>query len=648
MNSWRDEVLKHFDSSFTKVYIANDSDGLLRDVKVIENLEKNLFEIADFDDPIAFRYMFETKYRELISKGTLKLIIRNDEYGLIPYDLYKDTIKVSLKLGEIFPKLSYPILKGLDSDELDALYAVYGQYQGSSSNKDTIEFLLKKVYKIHQESIDTKNDFIKFMLSFHYRNQQLPYDVSNYLVEQLHSRKDIRQLPVKELIESKSSFYTFLEKEWSIYVNGLYKEKQVIKESETDSSYYHTEHSFSDPDIRRLLNDLFIEKELQPIEGLDKNNLPTWVHPGIINKENAAEIELFKSLLGKIRLRAVNVESYKDWVNISKLIGELSYLSHKIESSTDAELFDDYQKSLSNLNTNFESWMLEGYASIYNSPILPNPTMVHQIPNYLELMNQDKVALLVLDGMSFVQWSQIRQALNQYDIRTEVNGVFAWVPTLTSISRQAIFSGKMPMMYADSIYTTNKEELLWKTFWENNGVLKQNVSYQRALGNEEYRKDNIEALRKHNIQVSGLVIDTIDKLMHGAIQGQLGIYAELDIWLKSGYLQNLIKDLQDTGYTIYITSDHGNTECTGVGRINDGVLAHSKGERVRIYNNEDLCKERANEYSVITWPNIGLPKDFNVLLADQNKAFISKGKKAVSHGGISLQEVVVPFVKVKN
>jgi len=50
--------------------------------------------------------------------------------------------------------------------------------------------------------------------------------------------------------------------------------------------------------------------------------------------------------------------------------------------------------------------------------------------------------------------------------------------------------------------------------------------------------------------------------------------------------------------------------------------------------------------NAIRWPGIGLPQGYSVLLARGRSAFVSKGADIASHGGISLEEVVVPFVRI--
>lgn len=648
MNSWRDKILDLFKSQVTSLYIVYDPDGLINDEIVLTKLRKENISVIEVQDIISFRYIFETKYREAIINHELNLIVRTDKDKLnsLPYDMLSMGSNHKIGLSTLFPKLSYPAIKELDVSDLDALFTVYEQYQGSSSNKDTTEFLLKKVYKIHVETIENTTDFMKFLLSYHYRGKVLPNDMCLYLIQQLSRIRCIEKLPVNQLVQSKSYFYNYLQNEWYEYISQLKEEQEVIMDPIASNSYYHTVHPFSDSDVRRLLNDLFLENKLQPVMGFNKERLPIWVHPGVVVDENADRIEKFNHFYEKINEELNNSSTYKMWVEIAKLTGELSYLYNQLTSELNGNIHQKYAELLYRINNDFEAWMYEKYATLYNIPFYPSPVMVDKIPHYLESLKREKVALIVLDGMNFTQWSQIKQSLSKNDIHVEENGIFAWVPTLTSVSRQAIFSGKMPMMFADSIDTTNKEEKQWKTFWEDQGIPKQNVSYQRALGQGRFNPNKIEAITKRNIRIAGLVVDTIDELTHGAIHGHEGMSAEIDIWLKNGYLSDLVNALSKERFSIFITSDHGNTECEGIGRLEDGVLVQSKGERVRIYNDKSIRDKRADEYSVLEWPNIGLPEDTHVLLANENKAFIPKNQQAVSHGSISLNEVIVPFVEI--
>ena len=49
----------------------------------------------------------------------------------------------------------------------------------------------------------------------------------------------------------------------------------------------------------------------------------------------------------------------------------------------------------------------------------------------------------------------------------------------------------------------------------------------------------------------------------------------------------------------------------------------------------------------IAWPSIGLPADYLPLFAPGRSAFVQEGERIVGHGGVILEEVVVPFIRIE-
>ena len=88
-------------------------------------------------------------------------------------------------------------------------------------------------------------------------------------------------------------------------------------------------------------------------------------------------------------------------------------------------------------------------------------------------------------------------------------------------------------------------------------------------------------------------------------------------------------------------------ESTGVGRPNQGVIAETRGERVRVYRSEPLLADSAAAYpSTVRLDIAGLPANFMPLFAGGRTAFVPEGEQVVVHGGVSIEELIVPFVKV--
>jgi len=232
-------------------------------------------------------------------------------------------------------------------------------------------------------------------------------------------------------------------------------------------------------------------------------------------------------------------------------------------------------------------------------------------------------------------------------IQFQENGVFAWIPTITSLSRQAAFSGKMPMYFGNSIHTTNKEPKLWEQFWMDHGLKANQTGFLKNLGTSASFAQIEELMDRPHLMAAGLVINTVDDIMHGMQLGTAGMHSQVRQWGEEGFLRRVIELLTDNEFDVFLSSDHGNVGATGFGYPNEGVLADTKGERVRIYSDDILRNQVSDKFpESIKWPQIGLPENYFPLLAPNRKAFILDNKRTVAHGGASLEEVIVPFVHI--
>lgn len=646
MTNWRAEVTKLFDYQQDSFFLVNDSDYLLNDEEILKFFDQHGFQVIRFEDSISFRYYYESQYRYLLENNEVKIILYSNESDsdIFPYDFLSKGQSIYLSINQIFPRFSPTIIKQLDKEDLDVLYSVQNQFQGTTSDKDTTEFILKSVFKIAHELIDSNVDLYKLLFTMHYGKKDIPLSFREYLINQLLNKPGLTGMVFADLICSTQYFYQHIDKEWERFVKELESNNENIPIEETQ---IYKSHPFANSDIRRLMNDLFIEGVLHKIKVGKNIDYPSWMKFGIEYDKGEFSKEVIESLQNRILERLQKVSRYKDWIAIMDNLGE--YKSLALQTKQDNYLKDASQLSQT-VNEKFEHWMINNYHSLASLPPFPKPKMVHQIVHNLASSGRDdqldKIALIVMDGMSFTQWKVIKQYLSRSGLHFEENGVFAWVPTLTSISRQSIFSGQIPVMFSDFIRTTVKEENHWKLFWGDHGYLKQYVQYQKGLGKENYRKEQISAFKRPNIRIYGAVVDVIDGFVHGASQGEKSIMAELEIWLKTNYLQYLLSDLLKAKYTVYMTSDHGNTESVGIGRISEGVLVNQKGERVRVYTDKRIYEDSAKEIDSISWSRVGLPEDYHVLLAKYGQAFVNQNERIVSHGGISMEEVIVPFIKV--
>jgi hypothetical protein len=641
MLGWRKAIMDKIQYQQASLILVHDKDYLLNDEFVLKELQSHGFDTVRFEDSVTFRFLYEQQYRT--NNSTNKLIIYANEDVVFPYEFQRKALIVKIDIQTLFSKFSAPVIRQIDREDLDALHTVQQQYQGTPSEQETLEYIIKYLYKIPYDMTDSEVDLYKILLSIHYQTKQIPNIVKEFLFNKWKGVPAFQSLPLKKLITSQTFFYRFIEQKWHDFV----KQYVHIKKGKiNDSNNVYESNPLENHDVRRLMNDLFLEGQLSKVKGISLlENVPDWMRMGIEEGANRENVEIqLNYLREKIVGCLSDAKHYKDWIHIIGLIAEFKLVSmgnknHELEAD----------KIMKDVNDKFYHWMSNYYHTLISLPPYPKPKLVHHIPHVVSKERQmdEKVALLVLDGMSFVQWRIVQKYLKENGFLFEEHQVYAWVPTLTSVSRQAIFSGNTPLTFSQTIHTTSAEEKLWKSFWENQGVLKQYVAYQKGLGNENYDRNTIKALSRSSTKVYGAVIDVIDQFTHHAVLGEKSVSSNLTLWLETNYLVCFLSDLMDAGYSVYLTSDHGNTNANGIGRISEGVLVDQKGERVRIYSDTTLYEDAASKLSVIKWPSIGLPENYNVLLAEYGQAFVPKNQSIVTHGGISIEEVIVPFVKVQ-
>ena len=69
---------------------------------------------------------------------------------------------------------------------------------------------------------------------------------------------------------------------------------------------------------------------------------------------------------------------------------------------------------------------------------------------------------------------------------------------------------------------------------------------------------------------------------------------------------------------------------------------------MRIYPTQALCESAAaNLPDSHIWKPVGLPPGQYPLLAGRDTAFTQMGATLVGHGGVSLEEVIVPFIQIE-
>jgi len=671
---WREEILQQFVPQVANLTAVLDPDHLLAEEELQQAIRARGFVLLTYDDPLSFRYQYEVEYRPRWERGErleLVVIAHSDEsYRHLPYDLWATSRKLEFSLAELFPHLSPPVVAELlNRADLSKLYAACHQNPPSArlGQEATRRYILKQVYGIVPEQLNQPADLFRLLLRRHYEGQKLPASYGKYLESQLAQKESFRDWQsLLPLISDQAAFFEFVQGQWPHFVEKWATQQKIVLDEESQHriaesrAAYSLDLPFDSPEARIYIDNYFVEGLLKPLELASSLPLADkkpgdsawWVSLGL-RENRPARLEKLLDILEKSlpgageEANGGKVSPHGDWLHFAYRWAELLNLKNSLSVP---ELPAKFAQLQQRMDTTFLAWVQNRYSGLPS--LYPRPVMLHHVPEILARQSsQSKIALVVLDGLALDQWLLIQQGLSESQpgkYRFQQEALFAWLPTLTSVSRQALFSGKPPFLFADSLGTTNKEEKLWKQFWQNSQNLSgSEVAYQRNLGQAPSLEEVALALEHPKLKVLGLVVNTVDDLMHGAILGSAGIYSQIRQWLQQGFLATLLDMLLAEGFEVYLTSDHGNIEASGIGKPNEGSLAETRGERVRIYSDNTL-RNRTSELfpESINWQDNGLPENYFALFAPARKAFVSSGEVVVAHGGISLEELIVPFIKI--
>ena len=665
--TWAEAVASRFAPDVAHVVIAFDPDRLLAEEKVLALLAAQAFEVLWYEDPVKFRYVYESQYREGVERGRrwnliVALTASDMEAGRLPFDVLSAGQRVSLSLGDLFPGLNYPVIEALEPSDLGALYeAVQAYCPGNLGELHTKDFVLKHVFEVAPELIKRPTDLLRFLARRHYRGLHLPRVLDQYIIDTLRMRGLFADWPLEMILPDRQAFFAFLQERWPIYLDQVAVAKGFATAGAPGSPQAvglaiagPAELPFGHDDVHVYIDDLFYAGFLTPVEHpLADKVAADWIAAGVVGTTRGSRSQNLESLVDHIGMHLPEETArHSDWVGFALEWAEMLVERWHPDASPGDELAGEIRRLVALVDERFAGWVLVHYRGLHNLASA-EPVMVHQVPRVIademDGDGQDRVALVVVDGMALDQWLLVREALAEQlpDVDIAVTGTFAWAPTLTSVSRQALFAGEVPRYFADSIGSTAKEASRWATFWAGRGVAGDEVGFVKGMGEEGGEEKLAATLAQPKLRAVGIVVNAVDNIMHGATLGTAGVHGQVSQWVEQGHFSAVLRTLFDEGFRIYITADHGNTEARGIGNPAEKALADLRGERVRVYPNETLRNKVHEQFpSAIAWDPVGLPPGFVPLLASGRDAFITKDKRTVTHGAVSLEELIVPWVRI--
>ena len=426
----------------------------------------------------------------------------------------------------------------------------------------------------------------------------------------------------------------------------------VYKKHKTDTKFVYLA-----PDISHILPDManesfvcqFTASDLFPLFS-DKsllNSQPADVLAELINTMPLRKIPMSECrlMVDKIKKdveerRHRSVEHFRNLLLHSstewdKGAETYSLISDIIEKAVRTGAYEHLSPEFSAINNSFQVWLDEHYFALQNSSPVIRPYCVSKIlPHLVEKYGQSqKVSLVVVDGLALWQWSILRDYLHEKGIKTDDSITMAWIPTITMLSRQAIFRGANPR--PDYNQNPASEKKLWTDFWRERGF-----NYFQL----QYLSDADEFAINEGVTRLAYVTSEMDEKMH-ACKDLKDLHSLTENWCPRIY--DKIATMKSLGYVVYLTSDHGSTDAFGKRSLTsvEKVFLYkdgSRGKRHLIYHHAGEIEKMYESLSSI----MDILKHDNWMAIRDNSALIREGDQIVTHGGCNIKEVVVPFIKI--
>ena len=374
-----------------------------------------------------------------------------------------------------------------------------------------------------------------------------------------------------------------------------------------------------------------------------------------------------------IAMRIMDCNTLDDWKDIYRRL-----VRWELElSSADSDMTEMLQMQKEEANNSFAKFVRKNYLSWVAPGTTQRPLMSPDIFKkcvFPAVNNGEKVFLIVIDNFRYDQWRTLAQDIGEmFDVNEDM--YMSILPTATQYARNAIFSGLMPeqieRMFPDLWVDEDEEE--GKNINEEPLVRTQIERYRRhdtfsyhkindSVGAERLI-ERLGELKKNDINV--VVLNFIDMLSHARTESKMvrelanneSAYRSITLsWFRHSVVGELLKALAQTDCTVIITTDHGSIRASKpikiIGDRNTNTnLRYKLGKNLNCQSKEVFVVKNPHD-AQLPAPNLSTSYVFatgNSFLAYPNNYnyYVSYYKDTFQHGGISMEEMLIPLVTLK-
>ena len=362
--------------------------------------------------------------------------------------------------------------------------------------------------------------------------------------------------------------------------------------------------------------------------------------------------------------------TYTDW---TELYRKIVFWESELEKSSDPGMGEILRLQENEANIAFSKFVTNNYLGWLSPGCTDKPLQSPDLFSkkiFPNVTGQKPLFFILIDNLRYDQWRTISAELSGLYRIIEEDIYYSILPTATQFSRNAIFAGMMPSLIAEKMpeYWINDDEEEGKNNYEEeffkNQLLRKGLSYKwsyhKISSNLEGKKvnDKIHTLLENDINI--LVFNFVDMLSHA--RTEIGVIRDLAkdeaayrsltrSWFIHSSLLELLKILASHSIKVIFSTDHGTIRVQNpvkiVGdRSTSANLRYKMGRNLdydpkKIFELKDPSKAMLPKSNISSRYIFALNKDYLIYQNNYNH-FASYYKDTFQHGGISMQEVLLP------
>lgn len=388
-------------------------------------------------------------------------------------------------------------------------------------------------------------------------------------------------------------------------------------------------------------------------------------HSRLVSKKTTSS---YQQEFRKISMDLAMVNSYEEWAELYK---KLVHWELELENINDTGMLEILESQKSEANSQFFKFIKKNYQDWLTGD--DKPTFSHTLfKDYIvpNLSKSQGVLWVVIDNLRYDQYRVLEPFINNYFKKEEEHSYYSILPTATQYARNAIFSGLMPseMEKRHPNYWKNDTDEGGKNLFEANFLDEQIKRLGLNITHEYYKivslksgkdlADSYNGTRQNDL--TAVVYNFVDMLSHAKTEmevikelaGDDKAYRSLTVsWFKNSPLYEIIQKAQKLGQKLIITTDHGTINCKHPTKV---IGDKNISSNLRYKTGRSLSYEDKDVYAVKNPKDIFLPsvainspfiftkEDLFFAYPNNYNHFVKYYKNTYQHGGISLEEMIIP------